>query len=74
MVFSQPGPCKAGSCGAGNTHGKRHVDLHEVGQTIAVRCAEAERDIPKMECPVLDLRRCQDPGGEQNLAVLLGRL
>ncbi len=27
-----------------------------------------------MECPVLDLRRCNDPGGEQTLAVLLGRL
>ena len=48
--------------------------LDEVGQAIAVGCAEDERDIPRMECPVLDLRRCNDPGGEQNLAVLLGRL
>ena len=46
----------------------------EVGQAIAVRCAEEERDIPRMECPVLDLRRWPDPGGEGNIAVLLGRL
>ncbi len=46
----------------------------EVGQAITVRCAEAERDIPRMQCPVLDLRRWPDPGGEGNIAVLLGRL
>ena len=27
-----------------------------------------------MECQLLELRRCPDPGGEENLAVLLGRL
>ena len=27
-----------------------------------------------MECPLLDLRRCPDPGGDENLAVLQGRL
>ena len=46
----------------------------EVGQAITVRCAEAERDIPRMQCPVLDLRRWPDPGGDGNIAVLLGRL
>ena len=46
----------------------------EVGAAIAVRCAEAERDIPRMECPVLELRRWPDPGGDSNVAVLLGRL
>ncbi len=46
----------------------------EVGQAIKVRSLEEERDIPSMECPLLELWRCPDPGGEQNLAVLLGRL
>ena len=46
----------------------------EVGQAIRVRSVQEERDIPRMECPVLELWRCQDPGGEENLAVLLGRL
>ena len=46
----------------------------EVGRAITVRCAEEEPDIPRMECPVLDLRRWPDPGGEGNIAVLLGRL
>ena len=46
----------------------------EVEQAIRVRSLEEERDIPRMECPLLELRRCPDPGGEENLAVLLGRL
>ena len=46
----------------------------EVGAAIEAGCAGAELDIPRMECPVLDLRRCPDPGGDGNLAVLLGRL
>ena len=46
----------------------------EVGEAITVRCADAERDIPRMECPVLDLRRWSDPGGDGNIAVLLGRM
>jgi len=46
----------------------------EVGQAIRVRSLEEERDIPRMECPLLELWRCPDPGGEENLAVLLGRL
>ena len=46
----------------------------EVGQAIKARSLQEERDIPSMECPLLELRRCPDPGGEQNLAVLLGRL
>ena len=46
----------------------------EVGQAITVRCAETERDIPRMQCPVLDLGRWPDPGGDGNIAVLLGRL
>jgi len=46
----------------------------EVGAAITVPSAEAELDIPRMECPVLDLRRCPDPGGDENLAVLLARL
>ena len=35
---------------------------------------KGERDIPRMECPLLELWRCPDPGGEENLAVLLGLL
>ncbi|MDE0108222.1 MAG: Rpn family recombination-promoting nuclease/putative transposase [Bryobacterales bacterium] len=46
----------------------------EVGQAIRSRSLQEERDIPRMECPVLELWRCEDPGGEENLAVLLGRL
>ena len=46
----------------------------EVGAAIAVRCADEERDIPRMECPVLELRRWPDPGGDSNVVVLLGRL
>ncbi len=46
----------------------------EVGEAVTVRCAEAERDIPRMECPLLDLRRWPDPGGDANIAVLLGRM
>ena len=45
-----------------------------MGAAISVRSADAEKDIPRMECPLLDLRRCPDPGGNENLAVLLGRL
>ncbi len=33
-----------------------------------------ERDIPRMECPLRELRRCPDPGREETLAVPLGRL
>ena len=32
------------------------------------------RDVPRMACPVLDLRRWPDPGGAGNLAVLLARV
>ena len=46
----------------------------EVGAAIAVRSAEEERDIPRMECPVLELRRWPDPGGDSNVAVLLARM
>ena len=46
----------------------------EVSAAIPVGCAEGELDIPRMECPILDLRRCPDPGGDENLAVLLVRL
>ncbi len=46
----------------------------EVGQAIRARGLKEERDIPRMECPLLELWRCPDPGGEENLAVLLGRL
>ena len=46
----------------------------EVEQAIRVRSLQEERDIPRMECPLLELWRCPDPGGEENLAVLLGRL
>ncbi len=46
----------------------------EVGQAIRARSLKDERDIPRMECPLLELWRCPDPGGEENLAVLLGRL
>lgn len=46
----------------------------EVEQAIRVRSSEEERDIPRMQCPLLELWRCPDPGGEENLAVLLGRL
>ena len=46
----------------------------EVSAAIPVGCAEGELDIPRMECPILDLRRCPDPGGDENLAVLLARL
>ena len=53
---------------------RRWTPAGEVGAAISVRCADAEKDIPRMECPLLDLRRCSDPGGNENLAVLLGRL
>ena len=46
----------------------------EVEQAIQVRSLQEERDIPRMQCPLLELWRCPDPGGEENLAVLLGRL
>ena len=46
----------------------------EVEAAIRGHSAEEETDIPRMECPLLDLRRCPDPGGDENLAVLLGRL
>ena len=46
----------------------------EVGQAIRARSLKEERDIPRMECPLLELWRCPDPGGEEYLAVLLGRL
>lgn len=45
-----------------------------VEQAITIWDDDAERDIPRMACPVLDLRRFPDPGGEGNVAVLLGRL
>ena len=53
---------------------RRWTPAGEVGAAISVRSADAEKDIPRMECPLLDLRRCPDPGGNENLAVLLGRL
>jgi len=53
---------------------RRWTPVGEVSAAITVRCAETEPDIPRMECPLLDLRRCRDPGGDENLAVLLARL
>ncbi len=53
---------------------RKWTAVGEVGEAITVSCADAEQDIPRMECPVLDLRRWADPGGDANLAVLLGRM
>lgn len=53
---------------------QRWTAAGEVGMAITDRGAEMELDLPRMECPVLDLRSCPDPGGDGNLAVLLGRL
>lgn len=53
---------------------RRWSPAGEVGAAIRGHSAEEERDIPRMECPLLDLRRCPDPGGDENLALLLGRL
>ena len=43
-------------------------------QMIATGAAEAPADVPRMECLIIDLRRCPDPGGDENIAVLLVRL
>ena len=70
-------PACVGGCPreARSLRGKRPwTAAGEVEQAIRVRSLEEERDIPRMECPLLELRRCADPGGEENLAVLLGRL
>jgi len=46
----------------------------DVAELVAAGEAGRERDVPRMACPVLDLRRWPDPGGKGNLAVLLARL
>ena len=53
---------------------QRWTAAGEVEAAITDRSTEMELDLPRMECPVLDLRRCPDPGVDGNLAVLLGRL
>ena len=84
LALSQSPPQKP-EYSAGSVPRVKHLTIYsgqrpwsaagEVGEAITVRCAEGERDIPRMECPVLDLRRWPDPGGGGgNIAVLLGRL
>jgi hypothetical protein len=46
----------------------------DVAELVAAGEAGRGRDVPRMACPVLNLRRWPDPGGDGNLAVLLARL